>query len=108
MAFADVEAVSVAEVSGLADEPVVVIDLVLNWNRMLDEPLRVVRLRADRFEPSALVPGWSVGGGALSAFLGELLEKTRAVPLPDPESALGVRLEPFASLAEYQRRVLDA
>ena len=35
-------------------------------------------------------------------------KKTRGVPLPDPESALGVRLEPFESLAEYQRRVLDA
>ncbi|MDJ0852705.1 MAG: hypothetical protein QNK04_30415 [Myxococcota bacterium] len=107
VAFSDVEAVSVGQVAGLANEPVVVIDLVLNWNRMLDEPLRVVRLRADRFDPSSLVPGTTGGGGALSDFLGELLEKTRGVPLPDPESALGLRLDPFESLAEYQRRVLQ-
>ena len=104
--YAEIEAVSVAEVSGLADQPVAIIDLVLNWKRRDAEPLRTVRLRADAFDPATLAPGPCVAGGALAALLGEIFDRSHAVPLPDPESALGLRLACFESLEAYERESL--
>ena len=104
--YAQIEAVSVAEVGGLADQPVAIIDLVLNWTRRDAEPLRTVRLRADAFDPATLAPGPCVAGGALAALLGEILDRSHAVPLPDPESALGLRLAGFESLEAYESESL--
>ena len=94
------------EVAGLAEHPVAVIDLLLNWSRQDREPLKVVRLRGDALEGAQLVPGSCIAGGQLAAFLGEILLRSHAVPLPDPESALGLRLRSFESLESYEREVL--
>ena len=104
--YSEIEAVSVGEVAGLADLPVAVIDLVLNWTRRDEEPLRTVRLRADSFDPTALAPGPCAAGGGLAALLGEILDRSHAVPLPDPESALGLCLTCYESLEAYERESL--
>lgn len=106
--YAEIEAVSVAEIGGLADQPVVVIDLVRNWTRRGEEALRVVRLRCDRFDLEQLAPGACAAGGALAALCGWILERSRAVPLPDPESALGLRVARFESSARYEQESLRA
>ena len=64
-------------------------------------------MRADTFDGAALVPGECVAGGELASFLGELLLRSRAIPLPDPESALGLQLAPFESLDRYESEILD-
>ncbi len=104
--YPEIEAVCVVEVAGLAEQPVAVIDLLLNWSRQDGEPLKVVRIRGDALEGTELVPGSCVAGGQLAAFLGEVLLRSRAVPLPDPESALGLRLTSFESLESYEHEVL--
>ncbi len=104
--YPDIEAVCVVEVAGLAAKPVAVIDLVLNWSRQGAEPLRVVRVRGDAIDGAELVPGPCVAGGELASFLGEVLLRSRAVPLPDPESALGLQLTTFESLDRYEREIL--
>jgi hypothetical protein len=104
--YPSIEALCVVEVAGLAEQPVAIIDLLLNWSRQDGEPLKVVRIRGDALEGTDLVPGSCVAGGQLAAFLGEVLLRSRAVPLPDPESALGLRLTSFESLESYEHEVL--
>jgi len=103
--FEQVEAVAVAEVEGVAPWAVPVVDLVLNWSRRRQEPLRVVRLRGDELEADA-VAGGEHTGGPLRALLARVLESSRAVPLPDPESALGLQLARFETPEAYEASVL--
>lgn len=105
--YAKVQALAVARVEGLARRTVVVIDLLLNWNSEGDTALRVVRLRGDGFDPGALVPGVDDPDEALRGFLAELLSRTGAVPLPEPDAALGLRLPHFDSVERYEREVLQ-
>lgn len=104
--YVAIEAVSAVEVSGLATIPIVLVDLTLNWSRRAREAVRVIRLRSDGFDPAALLTGAQRSGEGLAGFLGELLERSRAVPLPDPESALGLRLAAFESPEDYEDAVL--
>ena len=105
--YGKIEAVSVAEVRGLAPHPVVVIDLVLNWSQQSDPTLRVVRLRGDGFDPRMLIAAAPDENEALRSFLSELLERSSALPLPDPDSALGVEVRAFGELGLYHREVLQ-
>lgn len=107
--YKEIEAVAVAEVSGLADHRVVVIDLVrqLRTSTEGSEPLDVSRLRSDAFDPSTLINGPCLPGDELAAFLGELLERSQATSLPSLESALGVQFARYDNLAEYEREVLS-
>jgi hypothetical protein len=107
LAYERIQAIAVA---GLpredAPEPLVIVDLVLNWNTSVSEPLHVVRVRSDRFDPRLLV-GDALGPAEASrVFLHELHTNTRAVPLPDAASAEARPLRLFASLADYEREVL--
>ena len=109
VAYKSIEAVAVAEVSGLAEQRVVIIDLVRQLRTSTDgsEPVHVARIRADSFDPRALIEGPCLPGDELAAFLGELLERAQATSLPSLESALGVQFARFDSLAEYEREVLS-
>ena len=99
-----IQAVAVAEVAGLASQPVFLIDLALNWHESDGGPLRVVRLRSDRFE----APGFACGDPqVLRSFLAELLTRSGAVPLPDPEAVLRGPFRFFDDLDTYQRNVLQ-
>lgn len=101
----EIQALSVARLTGGAGGQAVIVDCILNWRRRQHETLRLVRLCTADFEPAKFV---SVAAPDLSDFLAELFERCQAAPLPDPESALGVRIAEFEDLACYQREVLEA
>jgi membrane associated rhomboid family serine protease len=108
LALERIDAVSVAGVRGLRPKPVVVIDLVTNWHAGEGQPLKIVRLRSDRFDPAKLMPGEESGFQALKRWIARLIETTGAVPLPDPTSASGQPFRMFDDLAAYEREVLRA
>jgi len=62
-------------------------------------------MRSDAFDPAVLFPDRTDAGQALRALLAELLDRSAALPLPDPDSALGVRPQRFASLADFETAV---
>lgn len=103
--FRAVEAIAVAEVEEQGS-PLLVVDLVLQRSRRR-APRRVLRMRQDRFDAQALFPEQADAAAALRALLAELLERTHAIPLPDPDSALGVRPQHFESLDRYESAVLE-
>ena len=103
----NVQAVAVVEVDRITDVPVVIVDLLMNVRNDDDTPLRIARLRTDEFDPLALMPEESDSGAALQVFLGKLMEYTHAIPLPDPEAALGLVVPRFDSLDAYEQQVLQ-
>jgi hypothetical protein len=105
--FEKIQALAVGEVWGLAEEPVLIIDLLLNWRTGKGDPLRAVRMRTDCFAPEELMPDESDPGSALRALLACLLEGSSAIPLPDPDGALGLVVPVYQSLLEYEREVLQ-
>lgn len=105
--YSRIQAIAVAAVAGLAKNPVVVIDLVLNWNDANEATLRVVRLRSDRFDPRSLVSAESQLE-AFRAVLEELSRRTHATPLPSAEAALARSICKKPDLATYEREVLRA
>ncbi|MBW2696301.1 MAG: hypothetical protein JRE70_07495 [Deltaproteobacteria bacterium] len=105
--FALVQAIAVGEVSGLAAEPVVIIDLLMDAGDNGGAPRRLVRLRSDEFDPLELVPAETDAGEALRSLLTTLMERTHAIPLPDPEAALGLIVPSFDSLDAYEQQVLQ-
>jgi hypothetical protein len=103
--FRAIEAIALAEVEAPGTE-LLLADLVLQRSRRR-APRRVLRLRADRFDAQALFPDAADAGEALRRLVPELLERSHAIPLPDPDGVLGPQLRRFASLDDYQAEVLD-
>jgi hypothetical protein len=101
--YGDIQAVSVAEIMGLEDQAVTVIDLILNWIRRYDEPLEIVRLRLNDLDLESLATRTHAIGSHFASLMGDILERTRAIPLPDPESALGTRITRYESPERYER-----
>jgi len=99
-----VEFLAAAEVDGQGEAPVFLVDLVLRARP--GRPRRALRMRTDTFDAASLYPDRTDAGQALRALLSDLLERTRAIPLPDPDSALGVRPQRFGSLAEFEAAIL--
>ncbi len=104
--FARIDALSAAAVRGLSAKPVIIIDIVLNWMMLPDEPLKVIRLRSDTFNPSKLFPDSPSPLESIRAMLDRILESSGATPLPDPSAARGQPFASFESLEAYQRTVL--
>jgi len=102
-----IEALAVAAVSGEGARPIVVIDLVLNWQAP-SEPLKLIRIRSDRFDPAVLAPGMPDQLAALQQFLGNLIARSGASPLPDFNAATGKPFALFQGLEAYAREVLGA
>jgi tetratricopeptide (TPR) repeat protein len=107
LAYEKIEALAVAAVNRLSPKPVLVIDLVTNWNDSNEGPLKLVRLRSDGFDPRDFVPSGARPAEALREILARLLAQSRAVPLPDAESAIGRPFQAFEDLETYQREVLQ-
>ncbi|HEY5658290.1 MAG TPA: hypothetical protein VIY27_10940, partial [Myxococcota bacterium] len=105
--FSQLQAIGVGAVQGLSAKPVILIDLIANWNDSGGGPLRVLRLRSDRFDVRRLTPQADSPMDALRALLDALFERSGAVALPDPEGARGRPVRVFADLATYQRKVLQ-
>ena len=99
-----IEAIAAAEVTGLADEPILVVELILRARA--GRPRSSLRMRCDTFDPASLFPDRTDAGQALRAMLSDLLERTRAVPLPDPDSALAIQPQRYESLADFEAAVL--
>lgn len=102
-----IQAVAVAAVEGQGPKPILVIDLIANWNEPEADELRGVRLRSDRFDPRRLLGVEGDPRQALISFVGRLLEASHGVPLPGAEAALGRPFARYASLRDYERQVLE-
>ena len=105
--WSKIQAVSVAVVANIASRPILLIDLLANWDASEAEELKGIRLRSDRFDPRPLL---GIDGDAKRAFAslaGRILAATRGQPLPSPEQALGNPFARFESLADYERIVLE-
>ncbi len=100
-----IEAVAAAEVLGLADTGVIVIDLILRSTRA-GRPRSSLRMRSNAFDPAALFPERTDAGQALRALLSEVLDRSGATPLPSPDSALALRPQRFESLAAFETETL--
>jgi membrane associated rhomboid family serine protease len=105
--FARVDALCVVAIEGFGEKPVILLDLVLNWISDSNDPLKVIRLRADRFDPRRFASDDLSPLDAMRNFIDRLLEKTDATPLPDLQSARGLPFASFADLQSYQRDVLS-
>ena len=103
-----VDAVAAVGVHGLNRKAVILIDLALDWTADPEKPLRVLRLRSDRFDPRALVGNAGSPVQAIGRFVSTLIERTGALALPDPGSASGEPFEIFRDLAGYEEQVLRA
>lgn len=106
VSYAQVQACAVAALRDIASKPVVVVDLLLNWNELSDAPLRSIRLRSDQFDPARLIVTSGTPTENLQAFLAEVLRRTGALPLPDEAAAHGHPFRAFKFLRGYQRRIL--
>jgi len=100
-----IEAIAVAEIADLGGSGVLVIDLILRSTRP-GRPRSSLRMRADAFDAAALFPERTDAGQALRALLSELLDRSGALPLPDPDSALAVRPQRYESLAAFEAATL--
>jgi hypothetical protein len=104
--FAKLDAISVVAVHGLGRKPVILMDLLLNWSTRGDDELKLVRLRADHFDPRSLVSGSDTPLEALRLFADYLLGTAQAIPLPDLQAARGRPFAVLESLEAYHRDVL--
>jgi hypothetical protein len=107
VAYTKIQALAVAAVTGIADKPVLVVDLVMNWNDVAAEQVQVIRFRSDRFDVRTLMPQASSPVEAFRAVLEQLLARTGAAPLPDRGSLRGRPFSTHASLADYEQVVLQ-
>jgi membrane associated rhomboid family serine protease len=105
--FERIGAVSVVAVDGLGPKFIIVVDLVLNWMSESPEPLRVIRMRGDRFDPRRFSPDHDSPLDAMRSFASELLKRSNATPLPDRRSVQGTPFASFADLASYHRTVFS-
>jgi membrane associated rhomboid family serine protease len=103
--LAKIQAIAVGTVAGLGPKPVILVDLLLDHDQVGEGPLRVVRLRSDRFDPRRLAPG-ATPLDAFHAFLNELATRSNAALLPDPESFRGGAFAKYPDLETWQRQVL--
>jgi membrane associated rhomboid family serine protease len=108
LAYGRITAVSLAAVRGLGPKPVVLLDLLLAGPQPGPEPLPLVRLRSDQYDPRKLVASSASPLEALLALAEELLKRTRGVPLPDEAAGRGRPLRMFDSLDAYSAEVLRA
>lgn len=104
--FARIEAVAAGAVHGLADRPVLVVDVILNWLDVPEEPLKVVRLRSDGFDPRSIVSDRGSALESLRAMLDQLIARSGATPLPGRDNALGNPFATFPDIESYNRDVL--
>ncbi len=108
LAYHKIDAVSAAGVRGISQsgKAVLLIDLAIGFAAGEGE-LRVVRLRADGFDPRTLTVGQGSPLAALRVLVSELRTRTRGIPLP-PESEAKAPFRIYADLASYEREALGA
>jgi len=102
-----VQALAVAAVEGLSSKPVLIIDLIVNWNDTGEGPLQLIRLRSDAFDVRKLMPQATRSIDAFRALQEQLLARTGAVPLPDRDAVRGRPFRTYPDLGSYLREVLQ-
>ena len=107
IALSQVQALAAARIDEGVGHSYVLIDLFLDSLWSDAQELRVVRLRTRDFSALSLVPGAADEQLALGTLLANLLASSGAHALPDAEAACGRPFHAFASVAEYQQRVLE-
>lgn len=105
-AYEKIDAVAVAVVLGLAERPVLLVDLMLNWSELEGGPLKLVRLRSDRFDVRDLAPSAERPADAFRILAEQLLARSGAAALPDRDAARGQPFRRYDDLDTYQRDVL--
>jgi membrane associated rhomboid family serine protease len=105
LAFPRLRGVSVAGVHGLGPKPVVLIDLLVDGAGS-EQPLRVLRLRSDRFSPRRLFPEAGGSLDALRRLVQLVLSRCDARPLPDAEGAAARPVRVYDSVDEYHAAVI--
>lgn len=108
LGYERIDAVAAAGVKGLSasGKAVLLIDLAIGFARG-EGPLRVVRLRADGFDPRELLAGYASPLVALRALVAELRARTRAAALPrEVDASAPFRI--YADLASYEREAFGA
>jgi hypothetical protein len=108
LAYSKIDAVAAAGVKGLSasGKAVLLIDLAIGYAAGEGE-MRVVRLRADAFDPRTLVEGQASPLGALRALVATLRARTRGAALPREHDA-NAPFKIYADLASYEREALGA
>jgi hypothetical protein len=108
ISFAKIQAIAVAAVADQGPKPVLLIDLLANWNESEAELLRGVRLRSNRFDPRKLLGDPDASARiAFARFVAELIEACQAVPVPDREACMGKPFARYDSIADYERELLE-
>jgi membrane associated rhomboid family serine protease len=102
-----IQALAVAAVDGLSSKPVLIIDLIINWNDTGEGPLQLIRLRSDAFDVRKLLPQATRSIDAFRALQEQLLARTGAVPLPDRDAVRGRPFRTYSDLESYVREVLQ-
>jgi hypothetical protein len=105
--FARMETIAMAAVDGLGERPVLVVDIVLNGADSLDEPMKMIRFRSDRFDPLGFEPDAATPLAALTAWVKRLQNESNAICLPSQVILTGA-FERFDSFEAYEREVLMA
>jgi hypothetical protein len=108
LAWREIDAIAVGAIEGLGAKPVLVVDLVAGWRLPPSEPLRIVRLRCDRFDPRKVVDSTGSPVDALRELVDRLLGETGAEPLPDLRAARGRPFAGFRDLTAFEEDVLVA
>lgn len=108
MALSQVQGLAAVRIDDGVEPAWVLIDLLLDSLWSDKEVIRTVRLGTRDFDPMTLVPSAGDFQLALTTLLSNLLAITQAHPLPDPEAAVGRPFHGFASIREYEIRVLEA
>jgi hypothetical protein len=108
IAYGSIQAVAVAAVREFASKPVLLVDLITNWNDSGEDALQLIRLRSDGFDVKKLYPHVTSPLDAFRALLEQLLARTGGVPLPDRDAGRGRPFRTYADLESYQREVLQA
>jgi membrane associated rhomboid family serine protease len=105
--FARIQTVAMAAVGGLGVRPVLIVDVILNGSDSLDEPMKLIRFRSDRFDPLGLEPAAANPLAALIAWVTRLQHGSNAICLPSSKIMDGA-FSRFETLEAYERAVLMA
>jgi hypothetical protein len=101
-----IQAMAVAAVSGLSVRPVLVMDLVLNWDADPAEPFKVIRIRGNNFDPLLLSPEAPSPLQALKDMIATLSQRSGAKALPSEAAVSGDPFLRFDDIAQYEQAVL--
>ncbi len=105
MDLSQVQAIGVGGIVEPGKTPYVLVDLMIDgpWSKRIK--LRILRLRSSRFDPCTIVDG----SDAMECFrhlLREMVSFSGAVPLPDPDGAVGKPFRRFESVRQYELEVI--